>query len=385
MVRVEGDSIVEVGSYDGSDATDLGDVVLMPGLINAHCHLDYTLMRGAILPNSSFSRWIRRINDLKRVVTDEAYLDSIAAGFAELAASGTTTVLNFESFPELMVRLPPPPLRTWWFYELLDIRSRIHTEDVVAGALSFFDSRPGWPGGFGLAPHAPYTASSDLYRLARFCCEKNGMPFMTHLAESDEELAMFEHGSGPLHQFLSGLGRDMSDTGGRSPVQKLLESESLPDGALLAHMNLLSEDDWARLRGRRYSIVHCPGCHEYFARAPFPIERFLAEGFNVCLGTDSLASNRWLNMFGEMRLLRQNHPSVSEDQILDMTTRNAAAAIGMSGRLGEIRTGAFADMIAVRYSGSLGDAVAAVLAHEGNVEWSMVAGQRVIGVPPTSD
>jgi len=375
MVRVEGEKIVEVGRYDGSAATDLGDVLLMPGLINAHCHLDYTLMRGALLPSSSFSRWIRRINDLKRVITDEEYLESIAEGFRELAAGGTTSVLNFESFPELMVRLPAPPLRTWWFYELLDIRNRIHTEDVIAGALSFFDDRPGWTGGFGLAPHAPYTASADLYRIARFCCERNQMPFATHVAESDEELEMFFNASGPLHHFLSGLGRDMSDTGICSPMERLLEAQCLPDGALLVHMNLLLESDWVLLRGRDFSIVHCPGCHEYFDRPPFPIERFVAEGFNVCLGTDSLASNRRLNMFGEMRLLQQKHPTLPDPLVLDMATRNAATAIGMPDRLGQLSVGAYADMIAVPYLGDSSGATAGALAHEGNVAWSMVSGE----------
>ncbi len=377
LVRIDGGRIVEVVPYDGSAATDLGEVVLMPGLVNAHCHLDYTCMRSAILPNASFSQWIRRINDLKRTIDDDDYLASIAAGFAELAAFGTTTVLNIESFPELMFRLPQPPIRTWWFYEMLDVRNRIHTEDVVAGALSFFDARPGWPGGFGLSPHAPYTASVELYRLARFCCEKHDMPLTTHVAESDEEFAMFQDATGPLHGFLSFLGRDMSDTGNRTPLARLLDDECLPERAILAHMNFLAESDWARLRGQTFSIVHCPACHEYFDRPPFPIERFLAEGHNVCLGTDSLASNRALSMFAEMQTLQRAHPQIADSDLLDMTTRRAAQAIGMAGQLGVIAPGAHADLIAVPFSGSPDQAIPAIVAHTGRIEWSMVAGHRV--------
>lgn len=384
-VTVAQGRIAAVGRFDGSPATDLGDVILMPGLINAHCHLDYTVMRGAILPNASFSRWVRRINELKRTLDDEAYLRSIAAGFTELAGTGTTTVLNIESFPELMIRLPNPPLRTWWFYELLDVRNRIHTEEVVAGALSFFESRPGWHGGFGLSPHAPYTTSAELYRLSRFCCEKYQMPFMTHLAESDEEFEMFQNASGPLHGFLSGLGRRMSDTGGRSPVARLLDDDALPDGAILAHMNWLAESDWDRLAGRRFSIVHCPGCHEYFSRPPFPLSRFRDAGFNICLGTDSLASNRKLNMFGEMQELRLRHPGIPEPDVLDMATRNAAAAIGLPGRLGEVREGAHADLIAIPFAGRAGDAVAAAVSHQGPVVWSIVAGNPVSALRSPSD
>ncbi len=194
------------GIFASRTFEDLGDCILMPGLINAHCHLDFTVMRGAILQQESFSHWVRRINDLKRTLTDEDYLQSIFNGFAELRRWGTTTVFNIESFPELMVHMPPPLIRAWWFYELIDVRNRIHTEEVVAGALTFFEKHPNWLGGFGLSPHAPYTTSGALYKLAKFCCEKYAMPWTTHLAETDEEFEMFVSASGPLHDFLKSLG-----------------------------------------------------------------------------------------------------------------------------------------------------------------------------------
>jgi len=376
MVSIERGKISAWGKWDGREAEDLGDVILMPGLINAHCHLDYSVMRGAILSNASFSRWVRRINDLKRTLSDADYLESIRTGFRELIRHGTTSVFNIESFPELMVRMPPPPIRTWWFYEMMDVRNRIHTEDVVAGALSFFEGREDWPGGFGLSPHAPYTTSPDLYRLARFCCEKYGMPSMTHLAESDEEFEMFRSARGPMYDFLAGLGRKMSDTGTLGPVARLLAENALPDGSLLTHMNFPEEEDWASLRGKNFSIIHCPCCHEYFGRPPFPMERFLREGFNVCLGTDSLASNRSLNMFAEMQCAARRHPETAPGTILEMATLNPAKAIGMGGRLGEIRMGAEADLIAVPHAGRAGNLHEALLAHPGHVAWMMVGGNR---------
>jgi cytosine/adenosine deaminase-related metal-dependent hydrolase len=375
MACIDQGKIVVLGKWDGRAATDLGDVILMPGLINAHCHLDYSVMRGAILSNTSFSQWVRRINELKRTLSDDDYLESIRSGFDELLRHGTTSVFNIESFPELMVRMPPPPIRTWWFYEMMDVRNRIHTEDVVAGALSFFEDRAGWTGGFGLSPHAPYTTSPDLFRLARFCCEKYGMPLMTHLAESDEEFEMFRDASGPLHDFLKGLGRKMSDTGALTPVARLLTENALPDGSLLTHMNFLEEEDWGLLRGKNFSIIHCPCCHEYFERAPFQMERFLREGFNICLGTDSLASNRSLNMFTEMRCAARRHPGVAPERILKMATINPAKAIGMGGRLGEISPGAEADLIAIPFSGPVEHLHETVLAHPGPVGWMMVGGQ----------
>ena len=339
----------DIAPIHGSGVCDLGDVVLLPGLVNAHCHLDFTIMRGAILRTTSFSAWIRRLNELKRTLTDDEYLSSIANGFAELKRWGVTTVLNIESFPELMVRMPAPPVRTWWFYELLDIRNRIHTEDVVAGALSFFESHRNWRGGYGLAPHAPYTTSLELYELARFCSETHAMPFTTHLAETDEEMAMFADAKGPMWEFLAGLGRNMDDTGASTPIQHLLQADVLPTGAILAHMNQLGPGDLEALapHAHRFAIVHCPNCHEFFSRPAFPYHALRELGFPISLGTDSCASNIGLNLFSEMRTFRNAFPDVAPAEILQMVTNRPAAALGQQGKLGVLAAGAHADFITI--------------------------------------
>lgn len=379
VVGVQSGRIAAVGRARdfAGPAEDLGDVILLPGLINAHCHLDYTVMRGAILQQENFPNWVRRINDLKRILTDDDYLASIASGFRELQKWGTTSVFNIESFPELMVRLPAPPLRTWWFYELMDIRNRIHTEDVVAGALTFFDHHPNWLGGFGLSPHAPYTTSGGLYELTKFCSENYAMPWTTHLAETDEEFEMFVKATGPMHDFLKKLGRKMDDVGGVTPVSRLFNGPGVPQGGILAHMNCLSESDYQILAARRdLTVVHCPKCHEYFGRAPFALHRLREIGISVCLGTDSLASNSSLNLFGEMRALRRSHPHISAAELVDMVTRRSARAIGLPGQLGEITPGAHADLIAIPYAGDPSTVLEAVVENREPVKWMMIGGAQ---------
>ena len=211
-VRVESGKIAAVGRADAlpplpaEEVRDFGASTLLPGLINAHCHLDYTGFRGALEAKRGFTEWIKKINALRRTFTPADYLEAIGEGFSLLEAGGVTTVLNIESFPELLPQLPVPPLRTWWFLELIDVRSRFDTEETLYGALSFFEHHPEWLGGFGLSPHAPYTASVDLYRLARACGEQFGMPSTTHIGESVEEHEMFSHGRGPLFEFLAEMG-----------------------------------------------------------------------------------------------------------------------------------------------------------------------------------
>jgi len=380
MVCVADGAIRSWGRWDGRPAEDLGNVILIPGLINAHCHLDYSVMRGAILPCASFTRWIRRINDLKRTLDDDDWLASVAAGFRELQSSGTTSVFNIEAFPDLMPLMPAPPIRTWWFLEMIDLRHPVEPEEVVARARTFFAERPEWIGGIGLSPHAPYTASPDLCSRSARCCEAHALPLTTHIAESDEESEMFLDASGRLHEFFSAIGRDMSDTGGISPVARMLCDGGLPDGALLAHMNRIEDSDWPLLRGRKFSVIHCPLCHEYFGRPPFPLDRFLAEGINICLGTDSLASNRELNLFAEIRRLLETHPHVAPESAIRFVTTNPARAIGWAGRLGEVSAGAAADLIAIPYSGPAEAAAEAVTRHSGPVAWTMVAGRRLPAV-----
>lgn len=363
-------------AYSGT-VQDHGEVILAPGLINAHCHLDYTVMRGAILHTTSFAQWIQRLNAIKRSLTNDDFLHSIETGFDELARWGTTTVFNIESFPELLVRMRTPRLRTWWFYEMLDIRNRVHTDELIAGALTFFDTHPHWPGGFGLSPHAPYTTSPALYRLAKTAAEKYAMPFTTHLAETPEEFSMFASGEGPLYEFLRELGRSMHDTGHRTPLAHILENDLLPRGAILVHMNDLNENDFALLAratpALRPHIVHCPGTHAYFQRRSFPYERYRTMGIPISLGTDSLASNDALNLFAEMQLFRRSFPDTAPGDILKMTTLAPAHAIGQRGMLGELTPGALADLIAIPYAGPVPEAVEAFVENRSPVVFHHVS------------
>ena len=127
-VAVSGNVITDVDRFDEvrrretGEVLDLGEQALLPGLINAHCHLDYTLLRGKIPPGGSFADWIQAINAEKAKLTGQDYITSINAGFAEALRFGTTTIANLTAFPEL-VPVIKAPIRTWWLGELIDVRN----------------------------------------------------------------------------------------------------------------------------------------------------------------------------------------------------------------------------------------------------------------------
>jgi cytosine/adenosine deaminase-related metal-dependent hydrolase len=350
-VRVEDGQItavapaVDLPPLPGEAVVELGACTLLPGLINAHCHLDYTMFRGSLSGGHSFTEWIKNINALRRSFGPSDYLEAIGEGFKLLEEGGVTTVANIEALPELLPLLPVPPLRTWWFLELIDVRQRISGDETLMGALSFFETHPEWLGGFGLSPHAPYTASIDLYRLARQAGDNHGMLSTTHIAESIEEHEMFNHASGPLYDFLAEMGRDNSDCGQGSAVSHLIEHGVIGDNCIIAHLNYLQDYDYELVARSGASVVHCPKCHAYFGHAPFPLKALRAHGVNVCLGTDSLASNNSLDMRSEMREVQQVHGLTDRD-VLEMATVHGARALGQAGRLGELSPGSIADLVA---------------------------------------
>src|SRR5256885_1856495 len=224
-VAISGQEITDVGKfsevskrYAGDDIVDLGEQALLPGLINAHCHLDYTCLRGKIPRQKSFTDWIRAINTEKAKLSPENYVASINQGFAEAKRFGTTTIANLTAFPELIMRIEAP-IRTWWFAELIDVRDPGHGNEVVDLAVEKLKSAEQW----GLAPHAPFTGSATLYQRCEEIARRKNILLTTHLAESREEMSMFRDARGPLYQFLKEIGRDMSDCGRRTPLGHFTE------------------------------------------------------------------------------------------------------------------------------------------------------------------
>jgi cytosine/adenosine deaminase-related metal-dependent hydrolase len=380
-VVVEANKIAGVGrfadmkrDYPG-EVLDLGEQILLPGLINAHCHLDYTILRGKIGPGRSFADWIVAINAEKAALDEADYLNSITAGLAEARDFGTSTLLNLEAFPELLPRLPPPQLRVWWCAEMIDIRRSVNAREIFETLRNSFRTHSDWLGGFGLAPHAPYTASKQLYSEAAKIARKEEVPFTTHLAESAEEMQMFRDASGPVFDFLKEIGRPMEDCGQDTPLSFLMRSQTIDERWIIAHLNELEPGDFDLLeRGPKFQIVHCPRSHTFLGHAPFALRRLRALGFNISLGTDSLASNSSLSLFAEMREFLRKEPALAPSDVLAMVTANAADAIGQGGMLGRIRPEYRADLIALPAMGPAADACENIVSFDGAVSWMMVDG-----------
>jgi cytosine/adenosine deaminase-related metal-dependent hydrolase len=365
---------------------DLGPTIVMPGLVNAHCHLDYTSMAGLFPPPRSFCDWIKSITTEKSRWSYSDFAQSWLDGARMLLRTGTTTVADIEAEPLLLPEVwTATPLRVFSLLEMTGIRSRRDPKQILAEAVTKIDSLSRHRSTAGLSPHAPYSTLPLLLRRTGAAVRRRKWLAATHVAESAAEFEMFMHGRGEMFDWLQRSQRDMSDCGGVSPVQHLERTGLLGRHLLATHVNYLADGD-ARLLGRKnVSVVHCPRSHDYFRHQAFPRRALAKAGVNVCLGTDSLATvrnhpraNLELNMFHELRSFAVRNSGVSAERIVGMATVNGALALGLCGKVGELRKTAFADLIALPFAGRIRESYDAVLQHPGPVAASMIDGAWAI-------
>jgi cytosine/adenosine deaminase-related metal-dependent hydrolase len=387
-VCLAGDRIAWVGrhaelpaGFSHAAELDLGEVILLPGLVNAHCHLDYTAMAGQLSPPKGFTDWIKSMVSLKGTWSLEEFAASWRQGAAMLLRTGTTTVADIEAVPELIPQAwSATPLRVISFRELINVRSRQPTAELVERAVNDWLGLANASGRVGLSPHAPYTASTELLELAARAAHRRQWRLTTHVAESEQEFEMFMYRQGAMFDWLKSQ-RDMSDCGRGSPVQHLERCGYLDQNLLAVHVNYLWQHDAGVLGRNDVSVAHCPRSHDYFHHLRFPREELESAGVNLCLGTDSLATVRKdrhqmleLNLFTEMQALADKASDLEPEKILRMATVNGAQALGRKGLIGELAENALADLIVVPFNGRTIDAFEAIVRHQGDVAASMIGG-----------
>jgi cytosine/adenosine deaminase-related metal-dependent hydrolase len=390
-VWISGHQIRAVGSWSEireipkaaqGPVTDLGEAAVFPGLVNAHCHLDYTAMTGLLMPPREFPDWIKGILTLKSQWTDSEFADSWLLGARQQLETGTTTVANIETRAHQLAGLrAATPLRIFSFLEMTGIRSGREPERILAEAMEVLKSLPPNRGGVGLSPHAPYSTSPELLRVVADAARRDGWRITCHVAESEPEFDMFMYRRGSLFSWLENQ-RTNADCGLGSPVQHV-HRHGLLDAPLLAvHVNCLWGDDARRLAARGASVVHCPRSHAYFSHPRFQREVLTEAGVPICIGTDSLASTRAsrdgapvLSLIDELRTLASDDPGLSPRCMLAEVTVNPARALGLKSVLGELSTGALADLLVIPHAGSVSTVEEALIHHRGSVAATMIGGR----------
>jgi len=390
-VLLSGNRIAAVGTWRdlasraGATVVDLGEVILLPGLVNSHCHLDYTDMSG-LPPQKQFSDWIKGLLALKAAASYTDYAQAWLRGAKMLAQTGTTTVADVEAVPELLPEVwSSTPLRVFSFLEVTGVKSRRKPAEILREADDKIKSLSSPRCLAGLSPHALYSTTPELLRQTAAVARRRKWRLTMHLAESLEEHDMYATRRGPMFDWLKSQ-RDMSDCDGRTPVQQVHRYGLLGKNFLAIHANYLNDQEITALAKSGSSVVHCPQSHAYFGHAPFPYQKLHEAGVNVCLGTDSLASilvtrraKAELNMFTEMRIFAERHPDVPPETIVRMATRHGARALGRERRVGGLFEKSLADLISIPFHGKPEEAWSSTLHHRGPVTASMIGGEWIVG------
>jgi cytosine/adenosine deaminase-related metal-dependent hydrolase len=331
---------------------DLGDALLLPGLVNTHTHLELTAMRG-FLESLSFPEWIARLQRAKTaVLTRESMLDSAKLGIAEGLLAGITTYADTCDSGVALGAMRALGVRGVMYQEVFgpdpdacdeamaSLREKLDAHRMNASSLVRV----------GVSPHAPYTVSDRLFEATRDLARKMSLPVAIHIAESAEEEAYVRDASGPFadgHRARGFVVAPRADT----PVALLDRLGLLSMRPLLIHCVRTREADIRAIAAARCPIAHCPASNAKLGHGVAPLHEWLDAGITVGLGSDSVASNNRMHMLEEARVAMlaqggRGRSTVTADAALELATMGGARCLGLADEIGSIEIGKSADFAA---------------------------------------
>jgi aminodeoxyfutalosine deaminase len=375
VIAFGGDRIAVIGESKATairdllgSSIDLGNVVILPGFVNAHTHLELSgFAKPLSQPGTSFPDWIRAVVEFQRVQRQKSAVDeymllrqdtlmsAFAAGMEQSEQAAVTTVGDIESGINSPLRnarsefltMHSVPLELISFLEIIALKGSnvANAAGYLGATLEFRNASAELR--TGISPHAPYTVHPDLLQRCVQISAERRLPVAHHLAESREELMLLRAGRGPFVKLLEDFNAwdpDAIPFGSRplDYLQQLADSHR----ALVIHGNYLDDEEieFVGAHANNMSIVYCPRTHAYFQHDAYPLAKMLAAGVNVAIGTDSRASNPDLSVLADMRFAAKQHPLVSPQLLLRMITANAARALGRDAEVGSLTAGKFADL-----------------------------------------
>lgn len=340
-------------------AHDLGEVAILPGLINAHVHLELSWLRDRVPPAASFIDWITQLfvtrGGRSERPGDPKVTDAARAAAREMREAGTAALGDISNSLATVESIHAAGLRGVVFHELLGFNLPTGRSVVETRPLRAMAARLGGDAvRVSVAPHAPYSVSPELFQAIRAEVDGSAVPITSvHLGESESEVEFLRDGSGPWPGILKWVGSEREDwtPPGVSPVEYLADLGMLDARTMVVHAVQLRDGDLRRLAAIGCTVVTCPRSNQWVGVGAPPIARFYAAGVKVAVGTDSLASVSDLNLFSELAALRCLAPSVPARALLESATRVGAEALGLGDELGTIEVGKRAELIAISVPG----------------------------------
>ena len=360
----DGEVVVEDGTIQAvrprtapaSDVREFGSAVIMPGLVNAHTHLEYTAQRG-FLEDVPFFPWIRALTAAKARLQREDWLASARLGALESLAAGVTSIGDNTDAGVSAQVAAETGMRAVIYQEFFGIDPREEAGAILRSLADKLTALRAYESDrvtIAISPHAPYTVRPELFAALLSDPVLGRYRTSIHTAESPAEAALVRNGSGPFAEMLTRRGIPWKAFGGTS-TEYLDSLGAVRSGALLVHCVHQSAADISLVAKSGASIVHCPKSNGKLGAGIAPLGQWLRQqGLNVALGTDSAVSNNTLDLFEEMRfaLLTARAASaaveaVSARHVLRMATMGGAHALGIGSVAGSLTPGKRADVTVV--------------------------------------
>lgn len=358
-VVVEGDRIHAVGpageilaGFQGL-VVDHGAGAMVPGLVNCHVHLEFSALAGLIPPQECWEDWLTAALEAFSALTPGKIEAGISRGIDELYLNGTALVGEVTNTAASWPRLAESPLAYHLFYECLGFHL-VELFELAAAFPFFAQAEVAATPWISAAAHAPYSVSPALFRAVRDWNAAQSRPQTVHLSESPAELAFLATGDGFFRDLLKQRGRwvDNFHPPELPPPAYLDALGFLDERTLAVHGVWLEPADFDLLARQATWLVLCPRANRYTGAGTPRLPELMRAGVQLALGTDSLAGNWDLNLFGEMLYLSRHFPAYPGDLWLRLGTINGAQALGRAADFGSLEPGKKAALGFIPLTGS---------------------------------
>ena len=314
--------------------------IICPGFINTHCHVELSHLKGKTARQKGLIEFIKEVQTLRGAVDDDAITAAAQAADAEMLANGIVAVGDISNSNITRSIKAKSEVYYHTFIEAFGfLPERAH--DVFDKALELLNEFK--PQSCSVTPHAPYSVSKELFKLIRKYCETGENLISMHNQECDDENKLFRYKLGGFVDLYKHFGMDISyfKPQARNSLQSVIPLLSNKQRMLLVHNTCTNLKDIYFLKrfDCNVSWCFCPGANLYIENKLPKIELFIDHGFNITLGTDSLASNEKLCILNEMKIIQQNFPALTTARLMEWATINGARYLGISGSKGTLEPG----------------------------------------------
>lgn len=324
------------GNLTESENLEFYNGIIVPGFINAHCHIELSHLRNKIQKHTGLPGFLTEVYKIRKAENEEI-LQSILSADKEMIRNGIVAVGDISNNNLSFNVKAKSSIKYHTFIEIFDIS--IATESVIFNALKMKDlaSEYGLPA--SVIPHAPYTVSEKLYSLIQQIATENNSLFSTHNQECDDENRLYIDDSGRFHD-IKLFPVNFKPTGQNS-LLSLAKYFVTGNNKLLVHNTYTSENDIAFASEYLTNLfwIMCPQANLYIENKLPEIDNFVRHNQNIAIGTDSLASNSDLSVLKELIIISENFPSISLENLVKWATINGARSLNIENLFGSLETG----------------------------------------------